>query len=288
MRRFNLATVYPRTGVNASFHPLPAPRSPACSQAPVGLSAESLPAYDDLVHSTWIGADGELAVAGAFGDLAIHHHPAVQIGVGLDGPLELTTADGAVRHCRVVVVAGGTRHALRSPAGVTPLSLYLRPDTGPGAGINARAQHGVWIVEDALSDCIATVFAEHGLEAAARRLISELSADGPPRDVHPQLTHAVDLVRADPTDAVDLVSIARAVALSPDYLGRLFKKQTGSSFAATTRWIRLLAGMEHLRHGGSVTDAANSAGFTDGAHANRACWEMLGASPRELARSLAE
>lgn len=123
---------------------------------------------------------------------------------------------------------------------------------------------------------------------AARRLIDELSAYAAPKDAHPQLKQAVDLVRADPTDNVDLVSIARAVALSPDYLGRLFKKQTGTSFLATTRWLRLLAGLEHLQHGGSVTDAANSAGFTDGAHANRACWEMLGNSPSELARAFVE
>lgn len=240
------------------------------------------------MHSTWTGAEGEFAVAGAFGDVAMHHHPAVQIGVGVDGPIELTTADGVVRRCRAVVIASGTRHALRCAVGVTPISLYLRPESPPGAGLNVRAQSGVWIPDDALSDCIATVFAEHGLEAAARRLICELSADAPAQDAHPQLKQAVDLVRAAPAERVDLVSIARAVALSPDYLGRLFKRQTGTSFSATTRWIRLLAGVEHLRHGGSVTDAAHSAGFADGAHANRACWEMLGGSPRDLARTLSE
>jgi AraC-like DNA-binding protein len=240
------------------------------------------------VHSTWIGENGELAVAGAFGDVAMHHHPAVQVAVGLDGPLELTTADGVTHRCRAVAVASGTRHALSCAAGVRPISLYLRPETAPGAGINARASGGVWIGEESLSECIATVFAETGLEAAARRLIDELSAGTPPRDSHPQLELAIDLVRADPTDRVDLVSVARAVALSPDYLGRLFKKQTGTSLSATTRWIRLLAAMEHVRDGVSVTDAAHSAGFADGAHANRACWEMLGGSPRDLTRALAE
>ncbi|WP_445165735.1 helix-turn-helix domain-containing protein [Mycolicibacterium sp. Dal123E01] len=240
------------------------------------------------MHSTWIGADGELAVAGAFDDVAMHHHPAVQIGVGLDGPLEVTTADGVIRHCRVVVIASGTHHALGCAPDVTPLSLYLRPETAPGASINARAADGVWIVDDSLSDCIATAFNESGLEAAALRLVGELSADAPPRDTHPQLKQAVDLIRADPADRVDLVSIARAVALSPDYLGRLFKQQTGSSFSATARWIRLVAGMSQLSDGRSVTDAAHSAGFTDGAHANRACWEMLGGSPRDLARALGE
>lgn len=235
-----------------------------------------------------MGQDGEWAVAGAFGDIAMHHHPAVQVAVGLDGPLELTTADGVTRRCRVVAIASGTRHALRCAPGVTPLSLYLRPETAPGAGLNARAGGGVWIADDELSDGIAMLFAEQGLEVAVRRLITDLSLDCAGQEMHPLLRQAVDMVRSDPTDRADLASVARAVALSPDYLGRLFKRQTGTSFSATTRWLRLVAGLEHLRDGGSVTDAAHTAGFTDSAHANRACWEMLGGSPSALARALAE
>lgn len=240
------------------------------------------------MHSTWIGSGGEFAVAGAFGDVAQHHHPAVQVAIGLDGPLELTTADGVTRVCRVLVIASGTRHALRCLPGVTPISLYLRPETAPGTAINGRARDGVWIGPESLSDCIAAVFAEHGLESAARRLIAELGAGTVPQQEHAQLRRAVDLVRADPAERADLVSIARAVALSPDYLGRLFKRQTGTSFSATTRWLRLLAALEHVRQGGSLTAAAHAAGFTDGAHANRACWEMLGGSPSDLARGLAK
>ena len=245
-------------------------------------------AYDDDVHSTWIGQDGELAVAGAFGDIAMHHHPAVQVAVGLDGPLELTTADGVTRHCRAVAIGSGTRHALGCTVGVTPISLYLRPETAPGAGINARARGGIWVLDDGLSGCVATLFAERGLETAACHVIAELTAPAAGPDMHPQLRQAVDLVRAAPADRADLTSVARAVALSPDYLGRLFKRQTGTSFSATTRWLRLVAGLEHLRDGGSVTDAAHTAGFTDSAHANRTCWEMLGGSPSQLARALAE
>ena len=74
--------------------------------------------------NTWIAGDDELgiqfAVAGSFGDVALHHHPAVQVAVGLNGPIEVTTADGATRSFRAVAIAGGTRHALGCPAAVTP------------------------------------------------------------------------------------------------------------------------------------------------------------------------
>jgi AraC-like DNA-binding protein len=55
---------------------------------------------------------------------------------------------------------------------------------------------------------------------------------------------------------------------------------------ATTRWVRLLAGLRYLAEGGSVTDAAHLAGFVDGSHANRACWEMAGWPPSAFARAL--
>jgi hypothetical protein len=35
-----------------------------------------------------------------------------------------------------------------------------------------------------------------------------------------------------------------------------------------------------------VTDAAHLAGFADGSHANRVCWEMTGAAPREFAQAV--
>jgi methylphosphotriester-DNA--protein-cysteine methyltransferase len=84
-------------------------------------------------------------------------------------------------------------------------------------------------------------------------------------------------------DRVDVTSVAGAVALSPDYLGRLCKQQTGVSFSATIRWERLVTAVSYLLDGYSVTDAAHLAGFADGSHANKVCWEMTGATPRELA-----
>ena len=85
---------------------------------------------------------------------------------------------------------------------------------------------------------------------------------------------------------VDVASVADAVALSPDYLGRLCKRQTGVSMSATIRWARLVTAMGHLLEGRSVTDAAHLAGFADGSHANKVCWEMTGSAPHDLARAV--
>ena len=109
--------------------------------------------------------------------------------------------------------------------------------------------------------------------------------DGP-RPVHPQLRQAIEVVSSRMPDRVDVTSVAGAVALSPDYLGRLAKQQTGVSFSATIRWERLVTAVSYLLDGYSVTDAAHLAGFADGSHANRVCWEMTGATPSELAQAV--
>jgi AraC-like DNA-binding protein len=106
-----------------------------------------------------------------------------------------------------------------------------------------------------------------------------------PRSVHPQLRQAIEYVSSQVPDHVDVASVATAVALSPDYLGRLCKQQTGVSFSATIRWARLLTSLRYVAAGMPVTDAAHLAGFADGSHANRVCWEMTGAPPQDLARA---
>jgi AraC-like DNA-binding protein len=69
------------------------------------------------------------------------------------------------------------------------------------------------------------------------------------------------------------------VHLSPDRLGRLFTRDVGLSFSAYVRWARLMRAMEIARDGGTLTDAAHAAGFSDSSHANRVVHEMFGIAP---------
>jgi AraC-like DNA-binding protein len=239
-------------------------------------------------------------VAGAFSDLAIHHHPAVQVTVGGQGRLAVTPDGDAHDMCRVVVIAGGARHAVRSDPDSGALTLYLGLHTPQGIALNTLAhqrdqQRGIWTVGDGqrLAEATAASLEADGPHATADFLVNELRgmddrrSDGP-RSVHPQLRQAIEVVSSRLPDHVDVASVAGAVALSPDYLGRLCKQQTGVSFSATIRWERLVTAMSHILDGRSVTDAAHLAGFADGSHATKVCWEMTGATPRELAQSVRE
>ena len=247
----------------------------------------------------WELGPGRLMVAGAFADLAVHHHPAVQVTVGGRGSLTITRDGNAHDECRLVVVASGARHAVRSDSESGALTLYFGLQTPQGVALNAlsrnRGHRGVWINDDRrrLAEATAATLDADGPHAAADFLVDELCGmddrrSGGPRSVHPQLRQAIEVVSSRVPDRINVASVAGAVALSPDYLGRLCKQQTGVSFSATIRWERLVTAVGHLIEGRSVTDAAHLAGFADGSHANKVCWEMTGAAPHEFAEAVRE
>jgi AraC-like DNA-binding protein len=236
----------------------------------------------------WELQPGRLMVAGGFSDLALHHHAAVQVTVGGRGPLSVTRDGDTHDVCRLVVIASGARHAVRSDSQSGALTLYLGLQTPQGIALNTMARNGVWVVDDGqnLAETTAALLDTDGPDAAADFLVDQLCGTQQPGSVHPQLRQAIEVVASRVPERVDVASVAGAVALSPDYLGRLSKQQNGISFSATIRWERLVAAVSYLLDGYSVTDAAHLAGFADGSHANKVCWEMTGATPRELAEAV--
>lgn len=281
-----------RRGVGAKAAAAPSP--PARNDR---AEAQEEQRYSGAMHVRDLGP-GRLMVAGAFSDLAIHHHPAVQVTVGVQGSLTLARCSDAHDLGRLVVIGSGARHAVRSDSRSAALTLYFGLQTWQGIALNTlsrnRGQHrGIWILDDGkrLAEATAASLAANGPQAAADFLVDELCgmqdrSSGGPGAVHPQLRQAIELVSSRVPNRIDVASVAGAVGLSPDYLGRLCKKQTGVSFSATIRWVRLVTAVGHLIDGFSVTDAAHLAGFADGPHANRVCWEMTGAAPREFAQAV--
>lgn len=246
------------------------------------------------MRGDWIVRPGHLVVVGSFGDVETHNHPAVQVSVGLGGELEVTDGDGAVHRCGAAVVASGTRHSMRSAGASTSLSVYYSPETSVAATLNACSRAdgraGVLVFVEDFTAAVGSAVSRGDLGAAADSVLDGVLARcRAPVDeagVHAQLRAAIDIVARIVPDRAALCDVAGDVALSPDYLGRLFRTQTGSSFAATVRWRRLLSALAHIAGGSSVTDAAHLAGFADGAHAARTCRELTGAAPSVIIRAL--
>src|ERR1700744_5774500 len=136
----------------------------------------------------WELGPGRLMVAGAFSDLALHHHPAVQVTVGRRGPLTVIQDGDTHEMCRLVVIASGARHAVRSDSESGALTLYLGLQTPQGVALNTKAHQGVWVVDGGqpLAEATAALLDNDGADAAADFLVDQLCGAQPPGSVHPQ------------------------------------------------------------------------------------------------------
>ena len=129
----------------------------------------------------WDVRPGLLIAGGGLSDLALHHHPAVQVTVGGQGPLTVTHDGDAHDVCRLVVVASGARHAVRSDSNSGALTLYFGLQTPQGVALNTLArslgqQRGTWIVDGGkqLAEAADASLAANGPQAAAEFLVDEL------------------------------------------------------------------------------------------------------------------
>ncbi|MGW4364372.1 helix-turn-helix domain-containing protein [Nocardia takedensis] len=235
----------------------------------------------------WQIGRGRVVLAGHFGSMTPHHHPAVQITVALAGKF-VAADDEDNRTVRAVVIPSGVRHALRSADDSTRvLSIYLHP-TSPDARLLASAHGGGPADWMAAAEAIEEVDLrpDAPLDESAEAVLTALRGDAPATDaMHPTLRNAFDLLTALVPRKLYLGELAAAVSVSQSSLSRLFVSETGVGFPATVRWARLLYAMGEVGTGASITDAAHAAGFTDSAHATRVCREMTGVPPSVLVRA---
>lgn len=243
-----------------------------------------LPDWSGLAHAE----PGRLAFAGSLGSAHTHAHAAVQVLVVAAGEVWLTGGGCRVAVNGAAVIPTGAPHRISADR-ATGTMLYLDPLDRASAVLAAdpASPPSDWLREPPPGD-------RAGIPGSAAEL-AELAADlpwllagrapdraPPPADRHPGLRKAVDLLPGLVHGPVRLTQVAEAVSLSADRLGRLFAEQLGLSFPAYLRWVRLRAAMDWLRGGGTLTDAAHAAGFTDSAHLNRVCHAMFGLAPTGL------
>ncbi|MDO3635351.1 helix-turn-helix transcriptional regulator [Mycolicibacterium arseniciresistens] len=246
---------------------------------------------------TWSGAaviePGRLIYSGRLGAAHGHSHAAVQIAVASDEPVLFTDTSGRSVHARAGIIPSGITHSVDAGA-ATGIMMYLDPTSARGRRVEALVDR------DAKADVSAWVAAAQRLPAAPP-LSEDLSAAadavlanllGPDdliatrAETHPAVAAAVALLPDLLGGPVRLTDVASAVHLSADRLGRLFARDVGLSFPAYVRWARLIRAIEVARIGGTITDVAHAAGFTDSSHANRAFHEMFGVAPIDVHRSV--
>jgi AraC-like DNA-binding protein len=73
--------------------------------------------------------------------------------------------------------------------------------------------------------------------------------------------------------------LARLVHLSPTRFSHWFVEQTGLPLRSYRKWSRLVAALQEIAAGRSLTEAAHAAGFADAAHFSRTFRNLFGLDP---------
>ena len=121
---------------------------------------------------------------------------------------------------------------------------------------------------------------------ADRRRLSRLAPDAAPADLPPELDVAMRFMMEHYADEIDLGMVALHCGLAPQAFSRLFKRQTGHTFARYLILTRIYAACTLLTQSHqSITDICFEVGFNNIANFNRQFFKVCGRTPSEYRRS---
>jgi len=227
-----------------------------------------------------------------------HSHHAIQLGLALTGTAQFKTkADLDWVHYSGVLIPPNLQHTFQAP-GELVANLFCEPESAVGRGIIRRLNsRGLTPLDAATAGELASelkqaFFAKADpdwLIAAAQRCFTNL-VDGAnfatPTD--PRIERAVAEIHRRVDEPLTLGDVARAVRLSESRFRHLFVSETGLHFRGYLLWARLNRALQLGFSGGTWTEAAHAANFSDAAHLTRTCQRMFGFAPTHAQRGQIE
>ena len=166
--------------------------------------------------------------------------------------------------------------------------VFIDPHSEAGSAITARPDHDVATTPTAAPLAnVVDLRVPNSWQEAVSLVEAVVGAVGCERVGGPERFHpAVRLVLRDLPDAISdgthrVPLLAARAGLSPSRLSHLFTEQVGTPLRRYIVWSRLVEAAEQLSRGESLTAAAHSAGFADGAHLSRAFRAAFGLTASE-------
>ena len=257
------------------------------------MSSASLPASIRWTPLIYFWEGGWIGVGRAPSAVPPHEHHALQIALGLDGPMRLQDGDGRWTEHRLAVVQADVRHAF-DPAGSLVSLLFVDPDGREGRWLRDSLRAPITdlpldLVAPHLPALLAFQDARPGPLAAARIVtgVVEALCQGPPplRRMDERIARALELIRADSSGRLGLSAVAAQVFLSPSRFAHLFTTEVGLPFRRYVLWRKLNRAMAAFGRGATLSAAAHAAGFADSAHLTRTWRAMFGITPSTMVGS---
>ncbi|RQR71918.1 AraC family transcriptional regulator [Burkholderia sp. Bp9012] len=218
-------------------------------------------------------------------------HGRGQFAFASRGTISVSTPHGRwlVPPQRACWVPAGVRHEMTMTGPVTMLNAFVSEDAARAAGLSDQC--GVYGVSPLLRQLIDDAIdlpAMYDVDGRAGKLMALLIAEiaqMPRLSLHAPLPTDARLGKicrhlfASPSIAADLDRMATDVGVSRRTFTRLFRAQTGMSFAAWRQQVCMLAAITRLSDGQPVTRVALDLGYASASAFTSAFRRILGETP---------
>jgi len=215
-----------------------------------------------------------------------HRHHCVQLAMTTQGTLRVRGgAADEWRRCGACLVRPDAVHEIDARDS-TVLIGFLDAESDVGAALCERIERDIQCLgaqqlarwRDALEPPLTKARVEEWVR-------NELLDARQTVRIHPKVKRVLRYLREELGVAEDfsLDRLAAVSGLSRSRLMHLFTEGVGVPIRPYVLWLRVQRAACDLMSGASVTDAAQSAGFSDAAHLTRTFRRMLGTTPSDLA-----
>ncbi len=274
---------------------LPTPSELFSSDVPVYSPAMQLPDHEHLLDDTFLD-QSETPVIGfqrahaAWISPTHTHHRRLQLMYAISGVMHVVTPSGRwiLPPGRALLIPNGIEHGLATHKALEVYYIYIRSDLEGVPVLRDCAVISVSpLLRELISACASFPLA-YPSDSAENRLIRvlfdqlHLMPHNPvgivdPKD--PRALRIAELIHADISDRRPLSTLAPLAGASPRTIERLFADETGMSFGAWRNRLRLIAALELLAEGQSVTSIALALGYENPSSFIAAFRNTFGTSP---------
>jgi AraC-like DNA-binding protein len=223
-----------------------------------------------------------------------HSHHALQIEIGLQKEFSVFSEQDSLS-CRLAIIQPNVPHRIDDNGNLQAI-IYLEPESSIGMRLkekycqNAKI-HGLQFklvmpyidkLKNFVKDICPCREARLLFDDILHSLAGEYSSN---KVMDKRIKKVISICALTDKKQISTRFLSKKVNLSESRLTHLFKEQVGIPIRRYLLWQKLSTALLKLSKGGSFTDAAHYAGFSDSAHMSRTYRRMYGNSLYDLARN---
>ncbi len=219
-----------------------------------------------------------------------HTHHAVQLTIGLDGPLWISKGSHDQQQLPAVVISSETAHSLQVE-GQWVASIYLEPESEDCGRMvdhysgNQSSRFKALNVESDTQRHFLALLKSDVNPQLARQLLQKMIEPNAMTNSHPldpRIIKVLKYLNKDPGLNIPVAELAQLVSLSPDRLTHLFRQEIGIPIRRFVLWQKLRVAVGAACQGKPLISAALEGGFTDSAHFTHSFQKLFGINPSFL------